>query len=405
MFVALAACSAIGCAVGGRPSRDGAVSTSDGGPQDAGADSGIVPGSGRVCSVCTGPADCASGFFCVDLDAGGKACLPGCDATAPDCPGSFSCVEREGAGEFGSVCAPTGRPCCADGDGDMHGQGMDCMGSDCDDGNPDRNASALEVCDTIDNDCNDVVDDPSSLDLCPDLVNIAAMCMEGECSGTECRAGFGDCDEEMPGCETALTTATDCGACGTPCEAPGATTTCETGTCEISGCMTGFSDCDGNTENGCEVGPEATMACPDAMDLGTFDGDTACQALLGCPANDGSWDTFATQRGAGSAWFRARVREDSTCIADIEHRVQLTVPTGANYDLFVYRSCGGSSQSSTNGSGQPEELVLTEGDNGIVVEGVPVDFDDDDFDYWIEVRYRSGEACDQWTLTLAGHDC
>ena len=52
----------------------------------------------------------------------------------------------------------------------------------------------------------------------------------------------------------ALDTLTDCGACGTPCAATGATTSCAGGTCAIVSCtdpLTG--DCNGSPFDGCEA--------------------------------------------------------------------------------------------------------------------------------------------------------
>ena len=46
----------------------------------------------------------------------------------------------------------------------------------------------------------------------------------------QCDAGRGDCDQDpRNGCETALTTLSNCGACGVPCQ--GLSMTCSTGVC------------------------------------------------------------------------------------------------------------------------------------------------------------------------------
>jgi hypothetical protein len=48
-------------------------------------------------------------------------------------------------------------------------------------------------------------------------VDVASMvCMAGACYGS-CLAGLGDCSSSVPGCETNLTTAANCGRCGNRC--------------------------------------------------------------------------------------------------------------------------------------------------------------------------------------------
>ena len=396
-----------GCAQGaGRIQTDGGsaldagVSDAGDAATDAGADSGVV-GEGTICMSCVSHSECAAGHSCVELSGGGGACLPSCatESEEDECPTGFSCVEVPDALDSGAVCSPGSNPCCVDEDADTYGVGLGCTYVDCDDTVAERHVGAPEVCDGIDNDCNDVVDDADSSDLCPELVNIVSICdpVERLCTGTECVEGYGDCSTEEAGCETALTTATDCGACGTPCAAEGATTSCDTGTCEITGCMDGFANCDGMIDTGCEVDlatPPTT--CAEATDVGSEDGDAACNLILGCPDYT-RWDSFGSHSGTGSAWFKARATEGSECSASIEHRVQLTVPAGTNYDLFVYRSCGGAAAwSSTNAAGLMEEVQPDHSD-GLL--------SDDDFDYWVEVRYRSGVVCDQWTLSFEGHAC
>jgi hypothetical protein len=90
------------------------------------------------------------------------------------------------------------------------------------------------------------------------------------------------------------------------------------------------------------------------------------------------------------------VVEDSTCSATIRHRLQLTVPAGVNYNLYVYRSCGTVVASSTGGTGVDEAVTIEQSDSG---------GSDDDFTYFVEVRYISGRSCTDWTMEFFGHDC
>ena len=101
--------------------------------------------------------------------------------------------------------------------------------------------------------------------------------------------------------------------------------------------------------------------------------------------------------GTSSGWFRGRVREDSLCTASVEHQVRLEVPAGVDYDLYLHKgSCGSRPSSSVGGAGADETLTVSEGDSF---------GSDDDFGYYVEVRYVSGASCAPWTLRFYGHDC
>jgi len=94
------------------------------------------------------------------------------------------------------------------------------------------------------------------------IPNAAADCMAGVCSFSSCDAGFGDCDMDTAnGCEVALTSLTDCGACGAACAPAASTPTCGTGTCAVESCDAGFGDCDMDTATGCEVALTSLTDC------------------------------------------------------------------------------------------------------------------------------------------------
>jgi len=80
--------------------------------------------------------------------------------------------------------------------------------------------------------------------------------------------GSGDCNNaKIDGCETSLTTATNCGACGTACSLPNAASSCASGTCSLVSCNGGFFNCDSNSGNGCEALPCANgQACQHGSD-------------------------------------------------------------------------------------------------------------------------------------------
>jgi hypothetical protein len=93
-------------------------------------------------------------------------------------------------------------------------------------------------------------------------VNGSNFCMAGRCD-PHCNPGFGNCDAMMPngnnnGCETALTTTSNCGACGRACRGPNANNACVADgmggyACAIGSCAAGFGNCDSLVDNGCET--------------------------------------------------------------------------------------------------------------------------------------------------------
>jgi len=74
------------------------------------------------------------------------------------------------------------------------------------------------------------------------------------CNIVSCNSGWGNCDgNNINGCETSLTTTSNCGSCGTVCNVANANEACSSGTCAISSCISPYSNCDGQYTNGCEV--------------------------------------------------------------------------------------------------------------------------------------------------------
>jgi len=93
------------------------------------------------------PPECGDGLLAPgeQCDDGGIANGDGCDSTCAIESGA-SC-----AGGEPSVCVTS----CVDGDSDLYGTGPGCLGLDCDDGDPDVNYGAIELCfDGKDNDCD-----------------------------------------------------------------------------------------------------------------------------------------------------------------------------------------------------------------------------------------------------------
>ena len=163
------------------------------------SDPDIHPGATEICNQvdddCDGYTDeddvCVT---CIDTDNDGygENCEPG-----PDCDDNNAAV-NPGATEIcnqvdddcddetdeGDVC-----PSCVDHDSDSYGQGCQ-SGPDCNDSDPDIHPNAVEACDNIDNDCDDATDEDG---VCGDCVDadqdghnaISDTCVNGD-----------DCDDE-----------------------------------------------------------------------------------------------------------------------------------------------------------------------------------------------------------------
>jgi hypothetical protein len=86
------------------------------------------------------------------------------------------------------------------------------------------------------------------------LPNAVGCRSGGVCVIASCVAGFADCDGMASnGCETAIDTTSNCGACGVACVAPNGVAACVAGACAVASCDSNRADCDGVVGNGCEV--------------------------------------------------------------------------------------------------------------------------------------------------------
>ncbi|MBN8609062.1 MAG: putative metal-binding motif-containing protein, partial [Deltaproteobacteria bacterium] len=155
---------------------------------DTGSDAGMR--TGQICDSCADDSDCGDSQHCAPLTVGGRACVPTCGSDLPECPRAFNCIV-DVAVSTDTVCEPVGGPCCVDEDADGYGQGVGCMGRDCDDANDDRNPGVPDLCNTIDDDCDGTVDE-SDPEACDDGVDQDCD-MDVDCADSDCAEGVA-CD-------------------------------------------------------------------------------------------------------------------------------------------------------------------------------------------------------------------
>ncbi len=129
---------------------------------------------------------------------------------------------------------------CVDLDGDGHGEGAGCVGDDCDDDNDNRYYGATEVCDGIDNDCNELIDDECSEDPCK--IGDELECYDGP---DETR-GVGLCEDGLALCVEVDETTLAWGSCEDPVLPTG------------ESCNGFDDDCDGDTDEDWDFNTDET---------------------------------------------------------------------------------------------------------------------------------------------------
>ena len=305
-----------------------------------------VPEADAYCEPCEAPIDCGDlRAHCYPMNDGTDACVTPCDDSTI-CPSGASCTPVPSEGDDARFCVPDVGICegCLDEDGDLHGIGPDCLGLDQDDTNDTIYDGAPELCDGIDNDGDDEIDE--GFDLLTDVDNCGecglacsiegstAACVEGVCALEACPEGFSDCDGESDnGCEVDLADPLRCGTCELPENVPGdACGRCLTGTwtCGDDGLVTCEGEADESILNACggcgELGEEPGEVCGTCdsgfwicNEEGTLDcrddgGEDARNGCGGCGELEGEPATPCGTCDSGS-WICASA-ERSTCIGD-----------------------------------------------------------------------------------------
>ncbi|MFO0648899.1 MAG: hypothetical protein U0326_21840 [Polyangiales bacterium] len=247
---AAANCAAGACALGdcatGYANCDGIAS--NGCESNTRTDPMNCGACGTACSFPGATATCVAG-----------ACRAStCEPSRGDCDGASTNGCETDLMTSAANCAACGNACAYARATALCVGGACRMGA-CAAGFADCNANPADGCET------DLASDPASCGACGRscaLPNATATCAAGVCRVGVCAAGFADCDATATnGCETATTTATDCGACGRACAFPNAAATCTAGVCNLGACGAGYADCDGAAANGCETRLNTTASC------------------------------------------------------------------------------------------------------------------------------------------------
>ena len=257
--VAIHACVGGSCVIGactaGSADCDGTVSN---GCEIAvrGSDVNNCGGCGVRCAFANAAATCAGGTCALG------ACTPGfadCDDVAANGCEVHISADISNCGACSTPSAP--RACSS---------GQVCSAGVC----AATCRAGLTVCS---GQCASLPTDPMNCGacgtVCPPRMNAAPACAGSMC-GFVCNAGFRDCDgNPLNGCETNITTASNCGACGVACgAAANAAPSCAAGACGLT-CNTGFANCDGSAGNGCEVNTTSSNAhcgaCGNACAVGS----------------------------------------------------------------------------------------------------------------------------------------
>lgn len=229
---------------------------------------------------------------------------------------------------------------------------------------------------------------------CLDISHVSdASCDYGKCVVVSCESGYSDCDGQVDnGCETNLANSTgDCGECGYDCDdllwPRVSQTRCSEGVCEIKTCEDGWANCDGDKSNGCEIDLSDDTSCDSAVNLGEICGDQGCTS-------------GPSSSGRMSAWYSIEVQECdkySIELFTVYFTAELAVPSGADYDLYLYDACPGSGgqilDSSVNKLGLDEHVHYAWPDN---------ETKNDDKMLYLEIDYHGGSGCPEWSLQTSG---
>ncbi len=271
---------------------------------------------GNVCGAANGKAECVEGKCVVgSCDAGWE----NCDADAKDGGYSTGCeanlvADAKHCGACDTRCdvVAHGTGTCVAG-----GCALDCEGAfdDCD-------GKVETGCET------DTASDPSHCGGCKNacsIPNARAACVNSGCVIDECAADHADCNGAA-GCETDVSSSVQhCGSCTGTCSSAGASAaSCSDGACDAPTCDANHLSCDDENDNGCETDVTTAAncgACGNACGAGTPNcvqsgGIYQCQAKITL-ANTAPYPTASAAAGSLSFSVTPRAGTDRLLLVAI----------------------------------------------------------------------------------------
>jgi hypothetical protein len=243
----------------------------------------------HLCDPCHSHKDCEPDGYCLDSGEDGSFCGAHCEQDA-SCPEGYECkdVQVKDAGLYKQcisenkkcTCSPRAIKLMLETDCYVENSTGKCSGKRIcsSDGLTacDAVPASAEICDGIDNDCNNFTDDKAICDG-----NKICSC-EAEGCGCFCPKNTEDCGSDLC-CDTKNSIAC-CGQCNKPCNADNVETyLCQDGKCEIVKCSAGYENTDGIFETGCEceVSPEICDNKDNNCNKKTDEGDL-CTGIGNC---------------------------------------------------------------------------------------------------------------------------
>lgn len=230
-----------------------------------------------LCGACTSDSECPyPADRCIALG-GERFCGRDCSYDG-ECPETFRCVDSllpDGT-PAGRQCVPVSGTCqCTSAAIDLvvpcesQNSFGACMGTQTCRAQGWSRCTALvpaaEVCNGIDDDCNQEIDEAFGPQMCGTgactrtvescVDGGVVQCVPGEPVNETCNGIDDDCDGAVDEDFDLDNDVNRCGACDNVCSAPNATPECSAGACGIASCNAGYVDCDGLLANGCEVTP------------------------------------------------------------------------------------------------------------------------------------------------------
>jgi hypothetical protein len=275
-------------------------------PDSNGCESSLT--STSSCGACGNACDMTTslGASCEPTDAGGFACTyTGCAIGYADCvpapPDVDGCetslTTASNCGACGVACDTTHSvdPTCDDGTTCNYG-GCKPGFADCSSTPPDTDgcekAVPTDSCDVCSED-GGTCDMTHSLGANCDVSDAGANAI---CTYTGCANNYADCNRTSPntnGCETALTSITNCGQCGRACDTKTSTgASCgDGGSCTYAGCENGWMDCKpaAPNTNGCETSLTSTSSCAGC--------NNACDTSTGAATCNGKTCAYTCNSG------------------------------------------------------------------------------------------------------------